>query len=161
MVAVWISPQGDWKNYVAGSNATHIELATEIFLREAEAGRIDREEYGPPSQTHSQALLSNEWVRYSNGYVEGQPDAIRKHWDTVRDFMQSDTLHLGYHAKVFFDINDDRGRVIRDFQITLEAADKPVPPAAVFREPSDVQKFRRRESPKSVGVRVRSHRRRG
>jgi len=163
MVRVWISPEGVWEPYIARSNAAHLNLANEIAFS---WGYIDKP---PPfespdyykwalkqKRTPSQHLLANGWVRYSEGNVEGQPEAIRRNWTLIRDFVENDTIRYGMHVTVFFDIVDAEGRRTRSFQTSLEQVLKPFPPAGVFREPSIVQQFRRR--PESVMV--RSYRRR-
>ena len=136
MVRTWISPDGDWSQYIATSQAAHLDRATEILGEEVAAGRIDPEDYGPPSQTESEALISHGWVRYSEGNVDAMPDAIAKHWGQIRDFLQSDTLRYGYFNRVFFDLRDERGHVVRSFSLTMREADSYNPPGELFRESS-------------------------
>src|SRR3990167_4515649 len=90
------------------------------------------------------ALASRGWVRYSDGYVEGRPDAIKKHWSIIGGFAESDVLHYGMNAVTYFDIIDEKGVRVRSFNTTLGQLLKHEAPAGVLHEPSEVQKFRRR-----------------
>ncbi len=181
MVRVWVSPKGEWEQYVATSEAAHLDLAERIavergyftrpfpnvlehgerdfqaamtkWFKEQRAAGIDIDQ----RVTTTERLLQNGWVRYSNGNIEGTPDAIRKQWELLRWFAESDTIQLGMNAPVYFDIVDERGKPVRAFNTTLSEIMKSTPPVRVFREVSEVQQFRRRPQPQALKVRVRNH----
>ncbi len=164
MVRLWVSPEGEWRPYVARSDVAHLGLANEIIFEHGyvsarlpdfeDPDYIEKTSALTGSLTPSELLESKGWVRYSEGNIEGTPEAIRKHWFLIRDFAESDTIRHGMDAPVFFDIVDEQGKRVRSFSTSLGEVLRAQPPAGVFREPSLVQQFRRRP------VRVRQYRRR-
>jgi hypothetical protein len=147
MVRTWISPSGEWRPYIARNDAVHLKVAEEIVAKNLYAIPIDC--------TPSETLLRYGWVRYSIGNVEGQPEAISRHWATIQDFADSDVLRFGLDDSVWFDIWDDQERV-RSVNTQLRTLLRSEPPAWLFREQSIVQQFHQRRPE----VFVRTHRRR-
>jgi hypothetical protein len=142
MARLWISPDGHYLSTTSHEQAARVGGSGE-----------------PIHLSYSSILLTDGWVRYSEGSVEGRPEFIEKNWKIISDFAQSDVIRYGMNMTTWFDIWDEYTRV-RSFSVPLGVVAGPHPPAGVYGEPSVVQQYRSFRRPEPREVRVSKHTRR-
>jgi len=100
MARVWIKPDG--KVHSTTREAEHLELASQLV-----------KEYGFKSnKDDADTLLKHDFMRFSDGNVEGKLAAIQKHIDVIGNLFQTELSRRGKGAKVYYDFIGRDGKRI-------------------------------------------------
>ena len=102
MARGWIKPDG--KVHSTTREAEHLELASQLAKEHGfELGQRRR---------YVDVLLKHDFVRFSDGNVEGKLAAIQKHIDAIGDFFQTELSRRGKGYKVYYDFIGRDGKRI-------------------------------------------------
>src|SRR3990167_5341686 len=110
MARIWITPEG--KVYSTTREDTHLTMATELAVKHGLT----------PSQTvydDVDNLLKHDFVRFSEGNVEGKISAIQKHVDVISSFFQTELARRGKSYKVYYDFIGRDGKRIASGEAVL------------------------------------------
>ena len=110
MARIWITPEGNFHSTTRED--THLTMATTIATKHGLTP-------GKTVYDDVDNLLKHDFVRFSEGNVEGKLAAIRKHVDLVNRFHQTELARQGKSKEAYFDFIGSDGKRSGSGETTL------------------------------------------